>query len=120
MLSTVAFRFIRQPKRPAFTRRKLHSSNKTSATLPFFPAVTLAANDTKLSNSAEYKAARAKFSVPASKDSIDKTKKALEKHGHVVTVVPDKKTALSTLQQLIPDKSSINIVGSTTLVRAPL
>lgn len=98
-------------------RRKLHLSKKAATPLPVFPASQLAAEDAQLASSAAYKAARAKFSVPANKEVVEKTKKALEKQGHLVTVVADKKSALSTLQSIIPDKSSINLAGSTSLVR---
>lgn len=117
MLSSVASRFVKKAAQATVTRRKLHLSRKTSSAIPVFPSASLAVEDAQLASSAAYKAARAKFSVPASKESIEKTKKALEKHGHLVTVVPDKASALSTLQKLIPDKSSVNMAGSTSLVR---
>ena len=117
MLSSVASRFVKKASQSAITRRKLHLSRKASSAIPVFSSATLAVEDAQLASSAAYKAARAKFSVPASKESIEKTKKALEKHGHLVTVVPNKASALSTLQKLIPDKSSVNMAGSTSLVR---
>lgn len=62
-----------------------------------------------------YQQAVAKYMKPATKEVLEKTKKALEEKGHSVSIVSSKKSALSTLQSLIPDQSSINLTGSTSL-----
>jgi hypothetical protein len=96
--------------------RKIHSSSKPKA-IPFWPSSKLASEDSQLVNNQAYKTARAKFNVVASKDAFAKTQKALQEKGHEVTVVKDKAAALKTLQNLIPDGASINLAGSTSLVR---
>lgn len=98
--------------------RQFSSSSKPRA-VPFFTAASLAVDDAQLAASKSYQEARAKFSKAASKDSLAKTQKGLEEKGHKVTVVSDKKGALEALQTLIPGGASINLAGSTTLVRKP-
>lgn len=96
--------------------KKIHTSSKPK-NLPMFSAATLAAEDSKLASSQAYKDARAKFTKIPSSDTIEVTKKALEDAGHTVTIVADKKSALEALQKAIPSGASINLAGSTSLVR---
>lgn len=96
--------------------KKIHTSTKAQ-NLPLFSAATLAADDAQLAASKSYKEAREKFSKLPSAATVSTTKKALEELGHSVTVVADKKGALEALQTIIPSGASINLAGSTTLVR---
>ena len=57
----------------------------------------------------------ARYGQPASDDSMDKTKAALEENGHKVTVLASKKEAFEFLKKLIPPKASVNNGHSTTL-----
>lgn len=96
--------------------KKIHTSSKPKNNV-FFSAAQLATEDSKLAASAAYKEARAKFTKIPSNDTIEVTKKALEEAGHAVTVVADKKSAFEALKNIIPAGSSINLAGSTSLVR---
>lgn len=97
--------------------RKLHTSRRAQAVPPVPTSADLAAKDAQLSSSAAYKAARAKFTVAATKASIQKTMQSLEEKGHIVDVVATKHDALKKIQHVIPKGASINLTGSTTLVR---
>lgn len=57
-----------------------------------------------------------KWNKKADEKSIQKTKEALEKNNHDVTVVSNGADALEEIKKLVPDGSSINNTGSTTLV----
>ena len=97
--------------------RKVHTSRHLSSPIPFLSQAQLAKQDPQLINNEAYKKALAKYTKPASQASLEKAKKALEEKGHAVTVVPTKSSALSTLISLIPEKSTINLTGSTSHVR---
>lgn len=76
------------------------------------------ASDSALHSDKAFKALFDKYSKVASDDVITKTKEALEKKNHKVTVVADKAEALKTVIDLIPEGASIHNPSSTTLVRA--
>lgn len=97
-------------------RRALHKSSTTKAET-IYPASLLASEDAELAISESFKKARAKFAVPASKERVAKVKKALEDKGHIVSIAPDKDEALEIIKKIIPDGASVNLSGSTTLVR---
>ncbi|KAL3893946.1 MAG: hypothetical protein SGCHY_005551 [Lobulomycetales sp.] len=56
-----------------------------------------------------------KYSKTASKDTVEKTKTALEAKKYVVKVVDTKADALEAIKSLVPKGSSVMNAGSTTL-----
>ena len=72
-------------------------------------------SDAALASNDAAKAAFAKYSKAASDAVIEKTKAALEKKNHAVTVVADKAAALAALIDLIPEGVTIHNTSSTTL-----
>lgn len=56
-----------------------------------------------------------KYSAPATKESVEKTAKALEAKQHVVKVVNDEKEAVAFLGSLLKDGVSVSTAGSQTL-----
>jgi hypothetical protein len=110
---------FRSPSSSHHTKNHLKNTQVTHNlnTIMSASAESFLTSDAQLAANDAVKAAHAKYSKVASDAVIEKTKAALEKKNHGVTVVANKEEALSTLVGLIPEGVTIHNTSSTTLVR---
>ena len=72
-------------------------------------------NDAELKADTAFQSVLAKYSAPASEQSIEKTAKALTDKKHTVKVVADEKEAVAYLAAELKDGMSVSTAGSQTL-----
>jgi hypothetical protein len=78
-------------------------------------AAEWAKSDAQLIADTGFQAVFDKFSVPATKDALEKTVKALQDKKHIVKVVENEKEAVEFLGSLLKDGMSVSMGGSATL-----